>query len=126
MAPSEFLPTLDVLVVPSLWEEPLGWVVLEALSHGTPVIVTPHGGMPEVVRDGIDGIVLPDDHPSSIREALARLIEDRGFLQRLMVHAAERVETPSVRDTTECYLDCYQRHQSTGRVVRSGSSRALS
>jgi glycosyltransferase involved in cell wall biosynthesis len=43
------------LIVPIQWDEPFGIVFVEALACGTPVISCPRGGLPEIVRDGIDG-----------------------------------------------------------------------
>jgi glycosyltransferase involved in cell wall biosynthesis len=106
---SEFLASLDVLVVPSLWEEPLGRVILEAKAHGVPVIVTPRGGMPEVVRDGLDGIILPDVRAESIRSALLRLAEDRALLDSLKRRLSERIESSTVRDATQSYINLYKR-----------------
>lgn len=42
-------------VAPSLWEETFGMVVLESWLHGTPVIVTPNGGLPELITHGRNG-----------------------------------------------------------------------
>lgn len=52
---AEFLRHLDVLVVPSLWNEPMGRVVIEASSHGVPVIAAQGGGIPELVEVGRTG-----------------------------------------------------------------------
>lgn len=49
MVPDEFFGTIDILVVPSLWEEPFGLVVTEAMSAKVPVVVTDAGALPEVV-----------------------------------------------------------------------------
>jgi glycosyltransferase involved in cell wall biosynthesis len=55
--PVEFLERIDVLVVPSVWEEPLGRVIYEAYAHGVPSIVANVGGMPEIVDEGRTGFV---------------------------------------------------------------------
>ena len=44
----------------TLWEEPFGLVAIEALSCGTPVIAYPHGGIPEIVKDGVNGYLVKD------------------------------------------------------------------
>jgi glycosyltransferase involved in cell wall biosynthesis len=62
---------LDSLVMPSAWEG-LGMVLLEAIVQGVPVIATKTGGITEVVRDGLDGILVP----SGDTEALLRAMED--------------------------------------------------
>ena len=52
IAPEAFYEQVDVLIVPSLWREPLATVVLEALGYGVPVIVSNRGGLPELVQEG--------------------------------------------------------------------------
>ena len=56
----ELLPKTDVLVVPSLWEEPLGRVAIEAACWKVPVLVTPRGGLGEIVKEKSLGWTLPD------------------------------------------------------------------
>jgi glycosyltransferase involved in cell wall biosynthesis len=55
--PSSFYVNTKILLVPSLWEEPGGRVVCEAMLNGIPPIVSDHGALPEVVDNG--GIVIP-------------------------------------------------------------------
>jgi glycosyltransferase involved in cell wall biosynthesis len=50
VAQADFFPTLDVLVVPSVWNEPLGVVVFEAMGYGVPVIGSRVGGIPEIIE----------------------------------------------------------------------------
>lgn len=49
----------DVVVTPSVWKEPFGRVNLEAMSSGLPIITTKRGGIPEVVKNGENGYVIP-------------------------------------------------------------------
>lgn len=51
----EAYASATVLVVPSLWYEPFGLVVLEAMARGVPVIVSDRGGLPEAVGGGLEG-----------------------------------------------------------------------
>lgn len=53
------LNNIDVVIVPSLWEEPFGRTILDAYCNGIPVIVTQKGGMPEIVEDYKTGRVIP-------------------------------------------------------------------
>lgn len=60
--PDEFFARIDVLVVPSLWEEPLGRVIYEAYARGVPVVANRRGGMPEIIDEGETGyVVTPGD-----------------------------------------------------------------
>jgi glycosyltransferase involved in cell wall biosynthesis len=67
----ELLARARALVFPVEWPEPFGLVVAEALACGTPVIASPRGGIPEIVRDGVEGF-LADDVPA-LASAIARL-----------------------------------------------------
>jgi glycosyltransferase involved in cell wall biosynthesis len=60
----------DVHVCPSIVEEAYGLVVVEAKSVGIPSVVFPSGGLPELVRDGIDGVQAADKTLSALEEAL--------------------------------------------------------
>lgn len=56
----EFLSSIDVLVVPSLWNEPLGMVVAEASIVGCVSLVSDRGGLPELVRNGHNGFIFKE------------------------------------------------------------------
>lgn len=47
----EFYKRIDLLIVPSIWNEPFGRVVIESYSHGIPVFVSNMGGLPELVKE---------------------------------------------------------------------------
>ena len=74
----------DVFVGPSQIEEGLGLVFLEAAAAGLPIIATRMGGIPEVVRDDFNGLLLrqPDD-ASELAEKITRLLGDAPLRQRL-------------------------------------------
>ncbi len=58
-------------------------VVMEAMAAALPVVSTAIGGVPEMVQDGITGILLPEHQPAAIAEALRRLLSDRELLNSL-------------------------------------------
>ncbi|MCC2665359.1 MAG: hypothetical protein K0S35_3281, partial [Geminicoccaceae bacterium] len=64
----------DVLVLPSLAEGSAG-VTYEALAAGVPVVTTPAAG--SVVRDGIEGRLVPERDPLALADAIAEIVEDR-------------------------------------------------
>lgn len=73
VAPSEFLSSIDVLVVPSLWNEPMGRVVIEAARAGVPVIAAKRGGIPELVLERRTGWLFEPDDPDELTERLRDL-----------------------------------------------------
>jgi colanic acid/amylovoran biosynthesis glycosyltransferase len=52
-------------------------VILEALAHRVPVITTPVSGIPELIEDGVSGLLVPERNPAAIAAAVQRLIADR-------------------------------------------------
>jgi glycosyltransferase involved in cell wall biosynthesis len=76
------LARYDALVVPSQWLETGPLVVLEAFAAGVPVIGTKLGGIAELVRDGIDGLLI-EPEPQAWLAMLQRLAHERTLLQRL-------------------------------------------
>lgn len=74
--------SMDFLVLPSLTEG-LPNVVLEAFSFGKPVICTSVGGVPELVEDGLNGLLVEPENPQTLAKAVLRLIEDRQYGERL-------------------------------------------
>jgi glycosyltransferase involved in cell wall biosynthesis len=69
--PATFYLGLDATVVPSLWNDTLPSVVFESLIHGRPVIGTRRGGIPEMVDDGVNGLLYDPDEPAALGAALA-------------------------------------------------------
>jgi len=55
----EFFSNVDITLVPSLWEEPLGMIVIESLLFGKPVITSNMGGLPEMIENGMGYIFDP-------------------------------------------------------------------
>lgn len=62
------------VVVPSVWQEPFGFVVLEAFARGVPVIASRIGALPELVDDGITGFLVPAGDARALREKIDWLI----------------------------------------------------
>jgi glycosyltransferase involved in cell wall biosynthesis len=71
--PAEFLRGIDVLVVPSLWEEPAGRVIHEAYAHGVPVIASRLGGPPEMVVEGRTGYLFDAGNARALADTLDRV-----------------------------------------------------
>jgi glycosyltransferase involved in cell wall biosynthesis len=85
----QLLKTAD-LFVSSSRHEPLGNMVLEAFSAQTPVLATDAEGPSEVIRDGIDGVLVPRDDPAALAAAASRLLGDVRARVRLALAARQR------------------------------------
>jgi glycosyltransferase involved in cell wall biosynthesis len=73
----------DVVVVPSVWEEAFALVVREAFGARLPVIASRIGALPEVVQDGVNGLLFPPGSAEALREAMLRCATDPELFARL-------------------------------------------
>ena len=80
---AEIYAALDVLVVPSLWPENSPLVIHEAFIHGVPVVAARVGGVPGLVRDGIDGLLYEPFSADALCRCLQRLVSDRALTDAL-------------------------------------------
>ncbi len=71
--------------------EGLGSAVLLAMAYGTPVLASSVGGLPEIVEDGVTGLLTSND-PEAIANSIRRLLSDSGLASALAAHARARVE----------------------------------
>ncbi len=79
----EVLAGLDVLVVPSIWYENSPMTILEAHAAGVPVLASDLGGMAEMVRHGVDGLLFQVGDPQDLAVRLRELVENPDLLPRL-------------------------------------------
>ena len=94
---AEVLAEIDVLVVPSTCIESFGLATREAFVAGRPVLSSDRGALPESVRDGVDGLLVPGEDVAAFAAALARLAEEPELLPKLAAGAVEsgsRVKSP--------------------------------
>lgn len=106
--PADFFAKIDMAVVPSIWEEPLGRVVIEALAYGRPVVATPVGGIPELLS--VDTGVVAE---SATVDALVRALDE--LLRKLdgnyelwstaALQSAARFRSSTIADT---YLSVFE------------------
>ncbi|MEM9940941.1 MAG: glycosyltransferase [Planctomycetota bacterium] len=74
---NEQLRMMDLFVLPSLFGEGLPMVVLEAMANAVPVIASDVEGIPEAVRDGVEGLIFEPSNPEDLAKKLATLIGDQ-------------------------------------------------
>jgi glycosyltransferase involved in cell wall biosynthesis len=72
----EFLQSLDLLSVPTIYREPKGLYVLEALANGTPVVQPRHGAFPELIEATGGGLLVNPDDPEDLARGLESLLLD--------------------------------------------------
>jgi glycosyltransferase involved in cell wall biosynthesis len=84
----------EAALLSSDWEN-LPHAAVEALSVGVPVVATAVGGVPEVVHDGENGLLVPPRRPDALAAAMRRVLEERGLRDRLAAGAKPSVEAIS-------------------------------
>jgi glycosyltransferase involved in cell wall biosynthesis len=82
----------SVVVVPSVWPEPCPTVVLEAMAHSRPVVGSRIGGIPDLVEDGLSGLLVRPNDPRALADALLRILTDHDLRHRLAMGARARAE----------------------------------
>ncbi len=95
------------VVLPSL-QEGCPYVVLEALSLGVPIVGSIVGGVPDLVRDGHDGLLVPPGQPDALAQAIIRLIEDSDLLSMLHQNALSRRNVFTASQMADRLLSVYR------------------
>jgi colanic acid/amylovoran biosynthesis glycosyltransferase len=87
--------------------------MLEAMATGLPVVATQHGGIPEAVTDGHDGLLVPEKNPQALAAAILRVMREPGLLEKLSKNAATSVRAQfgaqkQVAHLEELYFEAMQ------------------
>ncbi|HZK04872.1 MAG TPA: glycosyltransferase family 1 protein [Actinomycetaceae bacterium] len=97
----------DVFAFPSTTET-LGFVAMESMASGVPVVGADAGGIPDVIDDGVNGLLVPPRDPDAMTARLRMLITDPGLRARLGAEARAESERHSWRTSTETLVRYYQ------------------
>jgi glycosyltransferase-like protein len=103
----ELYSECDVLALPSKTE---GWglSLMEAMACGKPVVASRVGGVPELVRDGIDGILVEPGDVRGLAEALIRLLKDSSLRREMGLAGQSRISEFSWDDTARVAMEAYR------------------
>ncbi len=105
LEPEEVASALDeatALVLPS-WSEGLPRVAMEAFARGRPVVGSRAGGIPDIVEDGVNGLLVEPGDPDALASALVRVLGDRSLAERLAAGAA--ASAARWQQTPDAYAD---------------------
>jgi glycosyltransferase involved in cell wall biosynthesis len=106
----DFYPQIDVLIVPSIWNEPLGMVAIEACANHIPVITSATGGLKEIIADGYNGLYCDISIPDSLSDAINKILDNRNLLDELRKNTRESVRSfLDIDRLTNEYEDVYKR-----------------
>ena len=102
IAIKEFVPGPDLwqlmeeaacVLVPSVWAEPYGLVAIEAMARGTPVMVGNRGGLPEIVQNGVSGMVENPDDPAAWAKRLKAFLGSEPVQRKMRAEALKRAHS---------------------------------
>lgn len=105
--PAPLLASADLLVLPSATES-FGLVALEAMACAVPVVATRTGGLPEVVKHGETGLLVPVQDWQALAEAIGRLLDDHSLYRHISAAAQRRAEDFDVKSIIPRYEELYQ------------------
>ncbi len=106
----------DIMALASRMDS-FGLVLAEAGYLGLPVLATAVGGIPEVIEHGATGLLVPPEHPQALAAALARLIDDRDYRERLGCAGKKRAK--ALFSVERMAADFHQTYDRLDRMPRN-------
>lgn len=115
----DLIARADVLVMPSIVREVFGNSIIEAYAHGKPVIASRIGGMPELIEEGITGLLVEPDNVASLQQAIRRLSAESGSAAAMGPACRRQAKQYTLEAVTTAYLAAYE----VGMNIRSSTGR---
>jgi glycosyltransferase involved in cell wall biosynthesis len=103
----KFYKGADICVFPSRCEA-FGIVVLEAMASGKPIVASNIGGIPEIISDDENGILVEPNDPEALSKAIVMVSQDKALMKRLSVNALETATRYSWKNIAEKYVCLYR------------------
>lgn len=82
----------DLLIFPSIWDEPFSITLLEAMASGLAVVGTPTGGSSEILRHEVNAMIFPKEDAGTCAAYVQRLLEDPDLFERIRLNGRQTVE----------------------------------
>ena len=119
----EIVRQADVCAMSSDWEG-MPLFALEAMAAGAPMVATDVGGLPEVVENGVTGLLVPPRAPEALAEALATALGDRALAERLGAAALARSGQYTIEAVAGRFARLYETllEETTGSQSRSAAA----
>lgn len=100
------MPAIDVFVMPSRYEA-FPYVLLEAAAAGLPIVATPVGGTSAIVRDDVNGCLVPPDQPAMLAQTLVRLLGDAPLRHKMGQASRKIIQAFTITNMAERTLTVY-------------------
>lgn len=97
----------DFLLFPSIFQEPSGVVLIEAMSQGLPIVATNTGGIPELITHRVNGLLVPPEDSKKMAEAVKRLIDNQFLAQKISNNGIEIIREKFSEDKIIGLIDDY-------------------
>ncbi|MEM9155602.1 MAG: glycosyltransferase family 4 protein [Cyanobacteria bacterium P01_F01_bin.33] len=104
--PDEFYRSIDIAIVPSVWNEPFGRVIVEAYAYGVPAVVSHVGGASELIEDGKSGYAY-DASAAQLADTMRRCLERPETIPEMSAHCLQLARQFSTDAICDRYLDIY-------------------
>lgn len=105
----EAFKMIDVLIVPSLWNDPLPRVIYEAYSYGVPVIGSDRGGVPEIIDEGKTGFVFDPYNEEQLREKIYIFKEGSSTVKNMSFNCIEKAKDFLPEKAVKEYINIYKK-----------------
>lgn len=83
---------IDLSVIPSLWPDTFPTVAFESCANNVPVIATKIGGLPEIIYNDVNGIVIEVDNKNALKSAIMKIYNNPNLLEKLTLSARDSVK----------------------------------
>lgn len=103
----DYLAAFDLFVYPSL-HEGLGSALLDAMAFGLPIVASRVGGIPEIVEDGVNGLLVTPERPDELASALVRLLDDPALCASMSRANRARAADFTAARMTDAYEAIYR------------------
>ena len=114
---AELFQKIDLLVVPSIWQEPFGRVIVEAYSAGIPVLASRVGGIPEIVRENVTGFLFDPHTPGSFPAESSAASRVGGAIRSMRPACLEKKREFDPDSIGRQYLDLFERVRQLPRLA---------
>jgi glycosyltransferase involved in cell wall biosynthesis len=116
--PSEFYEQVDVVVVPSVWEDPSPLVVADAQAAGKPLLGTHFGGIPEVIEQDVTGWLTAPD-PESLTGSILKIMESPRQIADISRRLKAGLNKWTFTDVVARYRDAFEQVRQSRGMTRS-------